>query len=110
MRVSCRQGVRSWELGVFGGLAVLGVELLRIGREATREREAGVAVQNAEIIFLPHYQHTKQSYLQLFALSRSRKKSCRIFATDKRQQTTANRHYPEGVRVDRRHPEADRRP
>ena len=42
-----------------------GAGLLRIGREATRGREAGVAVQNAEIIFLPHYQHTKQ---KLFAV------------------------------------------
>ena len=50
------------------GVAVCGAGLLRVGREAAQEREAGAAAQNVEILFLTHYQYTKQSYLQLFAV------------------------------------------
>ena len=47
------------------GAAVCGAGLLRVGREAAQGREAGAAAQNVEMLFLAHYQQTKQ---RLFAV------------------------------------------
>ena len=49
------------------GAAARGAGLLRIGREATRGREAGVATQKCRNIFLPHYQTTKQKNFSGYA-------------------------------------------